>query len=682
MDAARKEAQEARTMAEIDKTKTNPGIHKQFLLDRFGDRETTIIEGLARQWYLTSSGSHLRLGASEYDYFLMKPTPMFSEMFNIEREVIVVLSPYPNFEPRSLDFFDAAQRELSDLRVESVCRVLISEDPEVERKVTDLLKTDPEQPIVIPFTYKELASTYDDFFLRNRFRRHFYTRDLFGFLSPLRKDLYFFGRSQLLQEIVNKHRSNEHTGLFGLRKSGKTSIIYAIERHLRAYGGEFLSIDCESPSIHGLRWFELLEKLVLSYAERRGIKFKMDDKSRYSEKRAADSFSRDILTIYKSGKQIPLLILFDEIERVSPRTGSSLHWRDGADFVYFWQTLRGFYQRHQEVFTYMLVGTNPSCVEESVIAGHENPLFGSIPSQYVPPFTVEQTREMVRKLGRYMGLRFEEMLYAKLVEDFGGHPFLMRQFCSEINRQCVGDRPTNVDRVLYAKVMTQFQRSAIDYLASIVSVLRDWYPDEYDMLRFLAQGDQKMFTDFARDHALYTRHLIGYGLVTQSAHGFGFNIEALREYMNQIHKYERINLNDDEKVAEISARRNRIEKLLRVTIRNTLHASYGKKKATEVVLAAIPEKRRESLKSLTVDALLARDNSPLFLSELISMVKREWAALQNVFEIDKTKLEVMLEEVNASGRPDAHARYLKDDDFVQLRLYFKKLESVLEHWAQ
>ena len=46
-------------------------------------------------------------------------------------------------------------------------------------------------------------------------------------------------------------------------------------------------------------------------------------------------------------------------------------------------------------------------------------LFGSIPSEYVPSFTVGQTREMVRKLGRYMGLHFDEMLYAKLVEDFG-----------------------------------------------------------------------------------------------------------------------------------------------------------------------------------------------------------------------------------------------------------------------
>jgi hypothetical protein len=668
-------------MPQIDKTITNPGIHKQFRLERFGARERKIIERLASQWYLTSSGSHLKLAKSEYDYFLMKPTPIFSEMFNIEREIIVVLSPYPNFEPRSLDVFDAAQRELSDLRVESVCRVLISDDPETERKISDLLKTDPEQPIVIPFTYADLAAPYDEFFVRNRFRRHFYTRDLFAFLSPLRKDLYFFGRSQLLQEIINKHRAGEHTGLFGLRKSGKTSIIYAVERHLKAHGGDFLSIDCESPSIHGLRWNELLEKLVGDYKRTRGSTFRIASGARYSERKAAASFTNDILGIYESKDPAPLLLLFDEIERISPRTGSSPHWRDGSDFVLFWQTLRGFYQRHQEVFTYMLVGTNPSCVEQSIIAGHENPLFGSIPSQYVPPFSVEQTREMVRKLGRFMGLRFEEVLYAKLVEDFGGHPFLIRQFCSEVHKACTGDRPANVDRVLYGRVMATFRRTAIDYLAMIVTVLRDWYPDEYDMLRFLANGEQETFTAFAQEHGIYTKHLVGYGLLTQSAHGFGFNIEVLREYLNNLHRYERLSLTEDEKVAEISARRNRIEKSLRVALRTGLRAAYGRKKAGECILSAIPEKRREALATSDLEVLLARNSSPLFFLELVAIIKREWAVFQNVFEMEKNKLEVMLEEINASGRPDAHAKYIGNDEFAQIRLHFKKLESILDDWS-
>ena len=669
-------------MTKGDRTTIHPGIHKSFQMSRFGDREQKLIKRLATQWYLTSSGDHIRLAASRYDYFLMKPTPMFTEMFNIERELIVVLSPYKTFEPRTLDVFDAAQRKLSDLRVESVCRVLISDDPDAERKVNDLLKTDPEQPVVIPFTFDELSTSYGDFFLRNRFRQHFYTRDLFAFLSPLRRDLYFFGRSQLLQEIINKHRSGEHTGLFGLRKSGKTSIVYAIERHLHIHGGDILSIDCESPSVHGLRWFELLEELVRKYKGVRDSKSRIAPSPRYTETTAADSFTDDVLAIYRSNKSAPLMILFDEIERLSPGTGSSPHWRNGSDFVLFWQTLRGFYQRYQSVFTYMLVGTNPSCVEQSMIAGHENPLFGSIPSDYVPSFTVEQTREMVRKLGRYMGLHFDEMLYAKLVEDFGGHPFLIRQFCSEIHKACKGDRPERVDKALYGTVMTTFRRTAIDYLSMIVSVLRDWYPDEYDMLLFLAHGDKATFAAFALDHGTYTKHLIGYGLMAESVHGYTFNIEALREYLNNLHKYERLNLSDDEKVAEISARRNRIERLLRIAIRNALRAAHGRKKAGEFVRGALPEKRRESVGTSDIDVLLSRDTSPLYFRELIAIVKREWSALQNVFEMEKGKLELILEEVNESGRPDAHAKYLSEDEFAQLRLYLKKLETILDAWNQ
>jgi hypothetical protein len=42
----------------------------------------------------------------------------------------------------------------------------------------------------------------------------------------------------------------------------------------------------------------------------------------------------------------------------------------------------------------------------------------------------------------------------------------------------------------------------------------------------------------------------------------------------------------------------------------------------------------------------------------------------------------MLEEVNSSGRPDAHAKYVDKDEFAQLRLYFKKLEEILEDWSQ
>jgi predicted AAA+ superfamily ATPase len=58
----------------------------------------------------------------------------------------------------------------------------------------------------------------------------FYDRDLFDITSPLRKDLYFFGRTDLINKLVDRHSSNENSGVFGLRRSGKTSLIYAVER--------------------------------------------------------------------------------------------------------------------------------------------------------------------------------------------------------------------------------------------------------------------------------------------------------------------------------------------------------------------------------------------------------------------------------------------------------------------
>lgn len=656
-----------------------PGIHPDFELEHYGKDEVTIINRLKSDFLLTYSGKIIQKNKSEYYNLLAKPTDAFTEAFNVDREIICLLSPYSDFQPRVLDVFDIIRDKLTDLRTENVCRILISRDANIESKISDLLKNDPEQPIVIPFTYDELMYSYTDHLIRNRFRKHFYSRDLFSFLSPLKKDLYFFGRTDLIQQIVNKHRSGEHTGLFGLRKSGKTSIIYAVERLLQTNDELFLSIDCESPSIHMLRWNELLEKIIKEYFSLAKIE-PPPLTGRYEEKLAADSFATDVLRIFNSLGKKPILMIFDEIERLTPETGSSQHWRDGCDFIYFWQTLRGFYQRNPEVLTYMLVGTNPNCVEKSIICDQENPIFGSIPSQYVPPFTVEQVRQMVRKLGKYMGLRFEEILYSKLADDFGGHPFLIRLVCSSINKKCRGERPADIDKAIYSKVKSDFAITETAYLEMILDVLKKWYKDEYDMLSFLALEDIEVFERLSIENKEFTRHLIGYGIINFSENGYSFNIESIKEYLKQLHKFQKTSLTDDEKLAEISVRRNKMEKKIRSIIRQSLKIRFGKSVAYEKIIASIPENRRKKFTTTDVDQILHKDYSPLFFLELINIIDREWEAFSNVFNLEKTKLIVILKEINESGRPDAHAKSISDDDFNQLRLYFKKVETIIEEW--
>ena len=65
---------------------------------------------------------------------------------------------------------------------------------------------------------------------------------------------------------------------------------------------------------------------------------------------------------------------------------------------------------------------------------------------------------MVRRLGRIMGLKFDEVIYGKLTEDCGGHPYLMRHICSVIHKISNSDRPIRVDKTLYAEALKTFLR--------------------------------------------------------------------------------------------------------------------------------------------------------------------------------------------------------------------------------
>jgi len=661
----------------MKKIEVRAGIHNKFKLQRFKPSEKSVLKKLSASWFMTSSGEEVKVHHSTHNYFLMKPTSGFTEMFNLDREIVCIFSEYAAFDPRSLDVFDEVFSRLPRNRVETICGVLISKDSQIESKVDNCLNSDPEHPIIIPFTYHELYHDYCKENIERRFRSKFYNRDLFSFLSPLKKDVYFFGRNQVVNEIFDQHKTNEHSSLFGLRKSGKTSITYAVQRKLNSNGGESLLFDCESPAIHRLRWNELLEYVVSKYHELKESRAKITYEGRYLEKNAASSFEDDILKIYNSKKRVSTLFIYDEIERITPKTASSEHWNTEKDFIYFWQTMRAFFQKHQGVFTYMLVGTNPSSVESPFLLESENPIFSSIPSNFVPNFSLDQVTEMVTKLGAYMGLKFDPAICARLHEDLGGHPFLIRQMCSLLHKNIKGERPQIIDKPSYKKVFIEFNEQSHQFLTMMITVLQAWYPDEYDMLTFLANNDLESFEELATAHSEYTRHLLGYGLIQKGAGGYAFNLDILNNYLSAKHKHQRINLSNEDKLAEISSRRNSLEKGLRFLIRNALQANLGGSKAKAAVLASIPSDRREKLSELSLSELLHKGKSPLFFLDLKNLLSKNWDIFQNVFEIDKQKLMFILEDINTIGRPDAHAKDITNDDFSQLRLHFQKVEPVI-----
>jgi AAA-like domain len=477
---------------------TTPGIHPNFSLSRFPDEIRNILDILKQEFFLTNSGQKIELGFnSVYEFVLVEPTQTYREWFNLHREIIIVFSAYSNLQARTLDVFDYISKKFSTLRLEKICGILISKDTGIESSLQELIKNEPESQIIIPFFYEELKKGIDPFFFRNRFKKYFYSRDLFAFESPLRRDTYFFGRNDLIHTIINRYKSGENSGLFGLRKTGKTSVIYGIERSLYRESIFPIIIDCQNTSFNQRRWFEGLYYICKTTKSRLNLNIKLPQKSDFNEKTASNHAE----TFFKRCREKvswPLFFIFDEIENISRVTSPAEHWSRGIDFVLFWQTLRSIFQKNENLISYLIVGTNPSCIEISRIDNVDNPIFNHFDPLYIPGFSIGDTREMIRKLGRRMGLKFDESIYSKLNADFGGHPFLIRHVCSLINKRIISlNRPVQIDRILYQKSKEDFSRNHGNYLNMILGVLKEFYPDEYSMLEFLANGDNSTFNEFA-----------------------------------------------------------------------------------------------------------------------------------------------------------------------------------------
>jgi hypothetical protein len=287
--------------------------------------------------------------------------------------------------------------------------------------------------------------------LNTKLSNYFYSRDLFAFLSPLKTDAYFFGRSKTVQYLYGKYIMGEQSGLFGSRKLGKTSVLYALERQLALHGEKSIYINCEIPTIHKSNWYELLTYIIKAISEKYNLNLYLGDiENRYNENFALKSFEEDMISINKRlyGKRI--LIIFDEIEYICFSISNIEHWKSGKDFILFWQTIRSIYQKDSNLFAFLIAGVNPLCTEAALVGSYDNPLYGMIKPTYLELFGLNEVKEMVSGIGGYMGLKFDEELYTKLTEDYFGHPFLIGQVCSLINKDAPVDRPCNISKEEYA----------------------------------------------------------------------------------------------------------------------------------------------------------------------------------------------------------------------------------------
>ena len=653
-----------------------PGRHPSFDITSFEVDEQRTLRRLEQLFHLTWYGS-LNIGkTSNYRYALIKPTRYVQSLLHTDREAMLVFSPYVEFQPRSLDAFDRILSESDDqFRIEKVVRILISSDPYVAKKIKSLFQSTPDSPVIVPFHTSELSSATTDEEIFQRFRDFTFARDFFSMSSPLRGDLYFYGRSDMINEISAKLASGENFGLFGLRRSGKTSIVNGVHRAIKKRGGVGIVIDCQSPTIHTRRWNELLFYIVSSLRNDLSISGNFRKESGYEERDAADSFLADMRLIKSRARVEFIAILFDEIERISFRTASSEHWNSQRDFLLFWQAVRSGFQSNQSPYTFLIVGTNPSAVEHNVILESDNPLFGNVEKRYIPMFDEEQLNEMIDDLGSFMGVSFKQHTKSRLFEDFGGHPFLSRYACSFICRKAI-KRPLQVDRTLYEEGIAAFDVESAEYISHVVDMLKETYPDEYELLKMLAQDGSDTFSELADLDVRALGHIMGYGVIDKGIKSYYFRIGLLERFFSGQQKQSNL-MSKQERRDEVSRRRNNLEERLRQKIDQVFQVVFPKNQRRDKVLRKLTENRRKELSNKTFDELLSDDCSPLYFNEVRQIIDGHWQKFENAFSINKTEFDYHMDVVNRHRNLDGHAGTITDEDFEKLRMSILELEKMV-----
>jgi len=668
----------------VEVTSVYPGKHPMICLDAFSDQEKRIVNTISKTFYVTNGGGKVELGTtSTYRYCLVKPTSEFQIQFNLKREITVIFSPFEHFEPRTFDAIsDVYKKNTQQFRIDKICSVVVSNDKNAVDEIRKILKSDIEMQVVVPFTYDELLDGDKTELIVSRFREYFFERDLFAFESPLMKDIYFFGRRNYVHELISRHNSGENSGVFGLRRSGKTSVLQAVKRASKMIGTSCILIDCQELYHH--RWYKALKIVVERIVEETGVVADTSD-DEFSEEKASASFVHALEIIFYDVQDI--ILMFDEVEQITPELSLNDHWKTGDDFIIFWHSLRSSFHKWGKRFTFILAGTNPSAVEMITINKHDNPLFNQIKADsYLPPFDVDDTSDMVNKLGGYMGISFDSIVCANLTQDFGGHPYLIRHFCSSLNTYVNENRmkkPIEVKNALYQKVMPIFvEKYADNFCKFILGVLVDYYPEENKFLERLALGDVND-DEYHRTDPQLLSHLMGYNIIENNNGILGYKIDVLKKYLVRKYSYRKQNMSNEEKWAEISERRNKVEIKLRLLVKNQLKGTYGENGARQQVLSSMKPELKPRYNALSLNDLMDPKKCQIYFNQLGIIINNNWdKAFKNVLSHNKPSIKSYFTIVN-DLREDCHAKEVTDDEMNSFRGAISVLEKeVIDYFGE
>ncbi len=444
--------------------------------------------------------------------FLLRASPDLAESYGFEYELVLAYSRFDAVEPRTIRAIEHVfTTDPAKGRVEPLLCFLISEATNADAWVSSYLLENKESRIVVPFTAATLlAKGTNAWTVRNQLQKHFLLLDRYKYTLPLREDTYFFGRGHELGQILDFCRRSENAAVFGLRKTGKTSFLWKLQRLLEKDSKHRVEVfDGQSPSLRKRHWNQALE-----YIAKRLARDQLDAPlPGFTELDAADDFLSVMRRLVQVTNVERMTIIIDEIEWITPKTAADKHWE--TEFLEFWQAIRTTQSTFPR-FNIVIAGVNPAIAEESRFGDFQNPLFGIVTTIFLRGLSEPESNELVQKIGKIVGMRYDPAALASLFEQYAGHPLLTRLACSHVAQiaQVAGEPfPLKVAKGRLEKQRTLRDDELVFYVRHVVDELERFYPEEYRSLETLSVGDIQAF-QLAASQGQSCTHLFRYGVVS------------------------------------------------------------------------------------------------------------------------------------------------------------------------
>ena len=332
------------------------------------------------------------------------------------------------------------------------------------------------------------------------------------------------GRDAEVSSLRTRVVRGDAVGLFGLRKMGKTSVMRAVTDWFDPASG--LRDALGSGDAFGAGVAVVVDASVLIDRTVDAVADELCEALRRRMRVAGEETLRDDrggLAGWKAAGEAlldedrRLCVVIDEYDLLfEDESGAGAIPGIGRLF----RLLRGWAQTRQGYVSLILVGRDPTHLSAPEIDGVTSALAAWCTPMWLGPLDPSKATELLRKLGRRVGLDVGPTSAEIAQRWTGGHPLLHRQFGSALRsitrlHDAAWGAPT--DAIARQAPFRFVEREAVlDVMREVVALLRKRYPASLDVMVGLAHG--ATWEDALAEHggpdADAGRALRNFGLVT------------------------------------------------------------------------------------------------------------------------------------------------------------------------